>query len=184
MSSWYFSSTARQWTSSPSSGDAFSFHRGLPGYEPTPLISVPDLADELGVGRVFLKDESSRLGLPAFKILGASWACRQVVAAQPGVTLVAATDGNHGRAVARMAKHLGVSASIFVPRVMLPQTAAAIEGEGADVIWVEGDYDSAVSRAAEFADVVRGRALVQDMAWPGYEQVPAWIVEGYQTMLA
>jgi diaminopropionate ammonia-lyase len=184
MSSWYFSPSAARWTSAMSSEDALSFHRELPGYEPTPLVSVPALADELGVGRVLVKDESSRLGLPAFKILGASWACRQVVAAQPGVMLVAATDGNHGRAVARMARHLGVRAAIFVPRIMLPQTAALIESEGADLVWVDGDYDSAVRCAADFAEVAPGRALVQDMAWPGYEQVPAWIVEGYQTMLA
>jgi len=70
-----------------------------------------------------------------------------------------------------------------VPAVMLPQAAACIAGEGAQVVWVDGDYDAAVRRAAEFADAQPGRALVQDTAWDGYEEVPAWIVEGYQTLL-
>ncbi|MFG3699379.1 pyridoxal-phosphate dependent enzyme [Micromonospora sp. NPDC047620] len=184
MMPWYRSPTARDWTSSFASGDAHAFHRSLPGYTPTPLVPVPDLAGELGVGRVLVKDESSRLGLPAFKVLGASWACRQVLQQRPGATLVTATEGNHGRAVARMAAHFGVEATVFVPEVMLPETAARIAGEGAKVVWVGGDYDAAVRRAAEFADGHPDRALVQDTAWDGYEQVPAWIVEGYQTLLA
>ena len=184
MTSWYCSPSARAWTVEPSGGDARAFHRDLPGYAPTPLVSVPELAAELGVGRVLVKDESTRLGLPAFKVLGASWACRQVLERQPGSTLVTATDGNHGRAVARTAAHFGVPATVFVPAVMLPQTATRISDEGATVVWVDGDYDAAVRRAAAFADEQPGRALVQDTAWDGYEQVPAWIVEGYDTLLA
>jgi diaminopropionate ammonia-lyase len=144
---------------------------------------MPELATELGVGRVLVKDESSRLGLPAFKVLGASWACRQVLQRHPGAMLVAATDGNHGRAVARMAAHFGVEATVFVPVVMLPGTAARIADEGATVVRVDGGYDDAVRHAAAFAGEQPGRALVQDTAWAGYEQVPAWIVQGYQTLL-
>jgi diaminopropionate ammonia-lyase len=154
----------------------------LPGYSPTPLVSAPELAAELGVDRVLVKDESSRLGLPAFKVLGASWACHQVLQNQPGATLVTATDGNHGRAVARMAANFGVAAIVFAPRAMLPETARRIADEGAKVVWVDGDYDHAVALAAAFADQA-GHALVQDTSWEGYEQVPAWIVEGYQTLL-
>src|SRR3954447_21979911 len=132
MSAWYVSPSARDWISEPSSDDAFAFHQGLPGYAPTPLRPIPELAAELGVGHVMLKDESSRLGLPAFKILGASWACQRVLDTRPGSTLVAATDGNHGRAVAVMARHFGVSATVFVPNVMVPRTAALIEQEGAE----------------------------------------------------
>ena len=163
--------------------DAREFHRSLPGYAPTPLVEVPGLAAELGVGLVLVKDESARLGLPAFKILGASWACQQVQAREPGADLVAATDGNHGRAVARMAAHFGVGATVFVPAVMLPETADRIAGEGATVIRVDGDYDEAVRRAAAHADAGPGRALVQDTAWDGYTQVPAWITEGYRTLV-
>src|SRR6516164_2569194 len=177
MTSWYALRAARDWTCPPSPGDAYAFHQSLPGYSPTPLVPVPELAAELGVGRVLVKDESSRLGLPAFKVLGASWACRQVLQRRPGAMLVTATDGNHGRAVARMAAHFGVGATVFVPVVMLPQTAARITAEGATVVWVDGGYDDAVRWAAAFAADRPGRALVQDTAWAGYEQVPAWIVQ-------
>ena len=184
MTTWYSSPTARTWTGPEQRQEAYAFHRSLPGYAPTPLVPVPELAAELRVGRVLVKDESSRLGLPAFKVLGASWACRQVLAQHPGAMLVTASDGNHGRAVARMAAHFGVDATVFVPAVMRPETAARIAGEGAKVVWVDGDYDTAVRRAAEFAGEQPGRELVQDTAWEGYEQVPAWIVEGYRTLLA
>ena len=183
MTSWYALRAARDWTCPPSPGDAHAFHQSLPGYSPTPLVPVPELAAELGVGRLLVKDESSRLGLPAFKVLGASWACRQVLQRRPGAMLVTATDGNHGRAVARMAAHFGVGATVFVPVVMLPQTAARIADEGAQVVWVDGDYNEAVRWAAAFAADRPGRALVQDTAWAGYEEVPAWIVQGYQTLL-
>jgi diaminopropionate ammonia-lyase len=183
MTSWYSMPAAREWTCPPSPGEAYAFHQSLPGYSPTPLVPVPELAAELRVGQVLVKDESSRLGLPAFKILGASWACRQVLQRRPGAILVTATDGNHGRAVARMAAHFGVEATVFVPEVMLPAIAARITDEGAKVVWVDGDYDDTVREAAAFTADQPGRALVQDTAWAGYEQVPAWIVQGYQTLL-
>jgi diaminopropionate ammonia-lyase len=183
MTSWYSLPAARDWTCPSSPGEVHAFHQSLPGYSPTPLVSVPELAAELGVGRLLVKDESSRLGLPAFKVLGASWACRQVLQRRPGAMLVTATDGNHGRAVARMAAHFGVRATVFVPEVTLPETAARIVDEGATVVRVDGDYNDAVRHAAAFAGDQPGRSLVQDTAWAGYEQVPAWIVQGYQTLL-
>lgn len=157
-------------------------HRSLPGYAPTPLVDLPELAVELGVGQVLVKDESVRLGLPAFKALGASWACRQVLDRSPGAELVTATDGNHGRAVARMAAQLGTKSTVFVPAVMPASTAALIAGEGARVVRVDGDYDEAVRTAAAHA-AAPGRELVQDTAWEGYEEVPQWIVDGYATLL-
>lgn len=181
--SWFSAPAARDWTAPPSHGSALDFHRSLPGYEPTPLVELPELADELHVGRVVVKDESSRLGLPAFKVLGASWACHQVLQRHPGARLVTATDGNHGRAVARMAAYFDVGATVFVPRVMLPESADRIAAEGAEVVRVDGDYDDAVRVAAEFAGESADRALVQDTAWDGYTEVPAWIVEGYGTLL-
>lgn len=184
MSSWYCSPSARAWTAPEPWNDALAFHQSLAGYAPTPLVDLPELAAELEVGQVLVKDESARLGLPAFKVLGASWACRQVLRQHPGAILVTATDGNHGRAVARMAAHFGVDAVVFVPAVMRPDTARRIEAEGATVEWVDGDYDTAVREAAKYADARSRCALVQDTAWDGYEQVPAWIVEGYQTLLA
>lgn len=185
MTSWYANPSARWWSlPDERSSAAREFHRTLPGYVPTPLVDLPALASELRVGRVLVKDESSRLGLPAFKILGASWACRQTLDRHPGSHLITATDGNHGRAVARTARDLGTSATVFVPDVMLESTAARIVDEGAKVVRVDGDYDLAVHAAAEHADADPGRELVQDTAWDGYEEVPQWIVEGYRTLLA
>ncbi|GLY47122.1 diaminopropionate ammonia-lyase [Lentzea sp. NBRC 102530] len=154
------------------------FHAGLPDHAPTPLTELPGLAAELGAGRLFVKDESSRLGLPAFKALGASWAVHQVLKqAQGQVTLTTATDGNHGRAVARMARLNGHQAHVFVPSAVPPHAIEAIRQENARVTVVDGTYDDAVAQAARAEGV-----LVQDMGRPGYEQVPAWIVEGYATL--
>jgi diaminopropionate ammonia-lyase len=184
-------------------GQVRAYHASLPGYAPTPLAEVPALAADLGAGRVFVKDESARLGLPAFKVLGASWAVRQVLARHgpdgaapppglaglralaagwPDLALVTATDGNHGRAIARMARLCGVPARVFVPGVTEPATRAAITGEGAEVVQVAGGYDEAVAAARQWAEGQPGSALIQDTGWPGYEQVPGWIVEGYSTL--
>ena len=183
MATWFCSDSARDWLAPALTTEASDFHRTLPGYAQTPLVDLPALADELKVGSVLVKDESARMGLPAFKVLGASWACEQVQRRSPGAALVTATDGNHGRAVARMAAHFRVEVDIFVPAVMLPEAAERIAAEGARIVWVDGDYDEAVRRAAGFAAEHPGRALVQDTAWEGYTEVPGWIVEGYQTLL-
>jgi diaminopropionate ammonia-lyase len=174
---------ARAWSSPWPAHGARDFHRSLPGYAPTPLIDAPELAAALGVGRVLVKDESSRLGLPAFKVLGASWACHQVVQRRPGAELVTATDGNHGRAVARMAALLDVPATVFVPSVMLESTAELIAGEGARVVLGSTTTTRPCRRRRPTRTPTPGRALVQDTAWDGYTEVPAWIVEGYQTLL-
>ena len=181
---WFEHPGARAWTCAPAGAEAQAFHAGLPDYAPTSLTQVPDLAAELGVGRVFVKDESARMGLPAFKVLGASWAVHQVLERQPTtgeLTLVTATDGNHGRAVARMARLFGQRAHVFVPRGVHPTAVAAIAAEGARVTEITGTYDEAVRLAAEAASQP-GTALVQDAGWPGYVQVPTWIVEGYSTL--
>ena len=183
MTNMFLSPKARHWVAPAGAASAREFHRGLDGYAPTPLVDVPTLARELGVGRVLVKDESARLGLPAFKVLGASWACHRVLEQQPGARLVTATDGNHGRAVARMAARFGVPATVFVPDVMLAETAALIAGEGAEVLRLDVGYDEAVREAAAFADAAPDRALVQDTAWNGYTEVPSWIVDGYRTLV-
>ncbi len=194
--SWYADPAARRWTCEPAPAAVGGFHRQLPGYAPTPLVGLPALAAELGVGRVLVKDESCRLGLPAFKVLGASWAVgrllagpaptlpalRAAVARRP-VTLVTATDGNHGRAVARLAGLIGAAAHVLVPTTVPAGAVKLIAGEGATVTTVEGSYDEAVAAAARHAGEDPAAELVQDTAWPGYEQVPAWIVEGYATLL-
>jgi diaminopropionate ammonia-lyase len=173
----------------------------MPGYAPTPLRDAPTVARRLGVEEVLVKDESSRLGLPSFKILGASWAVCRALSARLGagecelptfdelaralaplrpLTLSAATDGNHGRALARMAALLGLGCRIYVPEATVQARIDAIAGEGAAVTVVQGDYDDAVSRSARDAG---DRCLViSDTSWEGYEQVPSWVIEGYATI--
>ncbi len=177
------------------------FHRRMPAYSPTLLLDAPDLAERLGVGRVLVKAETRRMGLPSFKILGASWATYQAICAHIGsepapwgninelaanlahlrpFSLATATDGNHGRAVSFMARLLGFSARIFVPEGMAAARIMAMEKEGASVTVVNGDYDDAVARAAEEAgdDCI----VVSDTSWPGYETIPGQVIEGYTTI--
>ncbi|MFE9358145.1 diaminopropionate ammonia-lyase [Streptomyces olivaceoviridis] len=187
---WFARPDARAWRCEPAPAEVRAFHFSLPDYAPTPLTELPSLADAWGVGRVFVKDESCRLGLPAFKALGASWAVHRALAERAAngggpapVTLVTATDGNHGRAVARMARRLGQEAHVFVPQGVHPRAVAAIVAEQAKVTEVPGPYDEAVRLAAEAA-AAPDAVLVQDTAWPGYEQIPRWIVEGYSTLCA
>jgi diaminopropionate ammonia-lyase len=211
--SWY-ARDARGWTCEAPDGDAAAFHRGLPGYAPTPLIEAPALAAELGVGRLFVKDESARFDLRAFKYLGASWAGFRAVAARTGytgpatleglrsflapagseaaggdadrrfggLTLVTATDGNHGRAVARTARLLGLPARVYVPTGVPDVVIDRINAEGALLTVVDADYDGAVMAARVAANA--GGLLIQDTAWDGYELVPSWIVAGYETLFA
>jgi diaminopropionate ammonia-lyase len=182
---WFANPTARRWSCPAPSAAARPFHAGLPGYAPTPLVELPAVAAELGVGRVLVKDESDRLGLPAFKVLGASWAVHRALARATDrpAELVTATDGNHGRAVARTARLLGLGAHVLVPDGVHPAAVAAIEDEGARVTVLADDYDAAVRAAAARAREP-GALLVQDTAWPGYTEVPGWIVEGYATLFA
>ncbi|BAL88735.1 putative pyridoxal-phosphate-dependent enzyme [Actinoplanes missouriensis 431] len=169
------------WTCASPPPEALAFHRGLPGYAPTRLVDLPDPAHPSGTGRVVAKDESSRLGLPAFKALGASWAIHRALRDRTPdgpVTLITATDGNHGRAVAHFAKQFGHRAEIYVPDGVHPDAVQAIRDEGATVVHVPGDYDDAVTTASR----AEHGLLVQDTAWEGYEDVPAWIAAGYATL--
>jgi diaminopropionate ammonia-lyase len=169
----------------------------------TPLRDLPSVAADLQVARVVLKDESSRLGLPAFKMLGASWAVYRCLAERcpappaptlealaeaivhlPPVRLVTATDGNHGRAVARMAAYLGLPATVLIPSVVSAEAIELVRSEGADVEVLDLAYDETVAEAARRVGQDRDGAtlLVQDTSWPGYETVPRWIVDGYATL--
>jgi diaminopropionate ammonia-lyase len=178
---WYYNGAALDWRCPAAPTEVQAFHRGLADYVPTPLRDVPSLATELGVGRLLVKDESERLGLGAFKALGAWWAIQCAVEEHAGpIELVTATDGNHGRAVARMAAMLGLSAHVFVPDVISDRAVDAIRAEGATVTVVAESYDAAVAAAA--AAATGNRVLIQDAAWPGYEVVPQRIVDGYSTL--
>ncbi len=179
------------------------FHASMPGYSPTPMREAPAAARRLGVAEILVKDESSRLGLPSFKILGASWAiCRALgqrlgvgerdistfdslahaVAGLRPLSLSAATDGNHGRAVARVASLLGLDCSIYVRDGTARARIDAIAGEGATVTVVDGGYDDAVRRSA--ADAGERCLVISDTSWEGYEEVPGWVIEGYATIFS
>ena len=176
------------------------FHRSMPGYARSPLAHAPTTARALGLERLLVKLEVERYGLPSFKILGASWAIcralsaragrgepaatfaqlRELAAAQGELTLVAATDGNHGRAVARMARLLGLGAQILVPEHTAAARIEAIAGEGAEVEVVRGSYDDAVALSAAAAG--ERHLVISDTSWPGYEDVPGWVADGYTTI--
>jgi len=148
------------------------FHRAWG--DATPLHTLP--------GRVYVKDESARFGLNAYKILGASWALHNLNL-PPGSTIVTATSGNHGRAVAHAARKLGLVCRVYIPAGANPIRVARIAGEGATVEFIDGGYDEAARRAERDAQA-HGWQLVQDLVRPGYETIPGWVIDGYSTLFA
>jgi diaminopropionate ammonia-lyase len=186
--------------------DMLDFHRSLPGYASTPLRELPDLAFRLGLGAVLVKDESKRFGIKAFKALGASYAmyrflkkqwqeCFQTpfttenfqdeaaLAKLGPFTFCAATDGNHGRAVAWTAKKLRQKAVIYMPADSVLDRVENIRGEGAAVILVGGTFDDCVRRCAADA-AKKGWQAISDTAYAGYREIPGWILLGYTTIFA
>jgi len=180
------------------------FHQCFPQYEPTPLVSLSHLSGSLGVARVWVKDESRRFGLKAFKVLGAAYGMATLMAEALGtepqnlsfdrvnplsvgkkvedLTFVTATDGNHGRAVAWAAQKLGARAMVYMPKGSSMARYEAIRSHGAETTIIEGNYDDAVHLAAEQAQR-QGYVLIQDTALKGYEEVPTRIMQGYLTIL-
>jgi diaminopropionate ammonia-lyase len=180
-----------------------AFHATLPGFAPTPLRVAPRCAESLGVRSVQVKDEAARLGMPAFKILGASWATYRAIMEHLGcpeseapsleelqkavidsgleLTLVAATDGNHGRAIAQVAQLLDCASIVFVPSGTVESRIAGIVAEGADIRLVEGNYDAAIRASAALADDTH--LVISDTSWEGYSRVPKFVIDGYQTLL-
>ena len=171
----------RQAVVAPPSPDALGYHQTLPGYRTTPVRDLARVAEELGLASVGMKDESDRFGLPAFKVLGASWATVRILESRPEVrTLVAASAGNHGRAVAHVAALRGLRCRIFLPARASDVRRAAIEAEGADVVVVEGDYEDAVT-AASAAGAEEGVAEIADV---GTSDGAWWVIDGYATLFA
>lgn len=182
---------------------AMAFHRTIPGYQPTPLVSLPALARELGVDKLWVKDESKRFGLNAFKALGGSYAIARWMGERLGltgdqltfpaltapearerlgaVTFVTATDGNHGRGVAWAARELGQQAVVYLPKGSARERLENIRALGAQAEITDLSYDDAVRLAARKGEE-HGWVLIQDTAWPGYEEIPGWIMEGYTTL--
>ncbi|HEX6345755.1 pyridoxal-phosphate dependent enzyme [Umezawaea sp.] len=157
----------------PAGPEVQAFHRGMPGYRPSPIRTVDG---------VRLKDESNRFGLPAFKILGASWAVERTVRAHPDTrVLVTASAGNHGRAVARVAAQRGLGCRVYLPVVTSASRADLIAAEGADVVRVDGDYNAAVALAERHA-AEPGAALLADTALEPATGPPEWVIDGYSTL--
>ncbi|NLY83544.1 MAG: diaminopropionate ammonia-lyase [Acholeplasmataceae bacterium] len=181
-----------------------SFHRSMWGYyQSTPLVELKELAAWLGVRNIFVKDESGRFGLKAFKGLGASYAMACCIARELGkevdeidfdyltaedvreklgkITFATATDGNHGRGVAWMARILGYDSVVYMPKGTAEARRLAIAREGAAVRITDFNYDETVRLLAADSEK-NGWTVLQDTAWPGYEEIPLWIMQGYTTM--
>ncbi|MCA1562465.1 MAG: pyridoxal-phosphate dependent enzyme [Acidobacteria bacterium] len=171
--------------------DVDQFYSAHPELRPTPLVMLPGLSAAAGIGMLSVKDETARFGLNAFKIVGVRYAVTRLGTQTIRRGVVCATAGNHGRAVARVAREVGVACTVFVPAANTSATAGAspsadtrdarvqaMREDGAHVVDVAGSYEDAVARASEFG-VSTGATIVSDTSWPGYDQIPAWIMAGY-----
>ena len=180
------------------------FHRSFPQYSVTPLAALDNLAGELGVGGIYVKDEALRFGLNSFKALGATFALAGFIAKTVGIpvweldydtltspetkerlgefTYYATTDGNHGRAVAWAAAQIGQKAVIYMPKGSQLVRLESIRREGAEAFITDSNYDDTIRFTAALAEKTPGGVIVQDTAWEGYEDIPGWIMQGYGVM--
>ena len=181
------------------------FHSQIAGYRISPLKGLRNLSSMLHLGGIWVKDESQRLDLNSFKVLGGSYAIYNVLRRKLGLadsegtldelrsqevrarlgtmTFAAATDGNHGRGVAWAAQKLGHECVIYVPRGTAEARIAAIEGYGAQVTVIDGNYDEAVEKVWEDAEA-SGWQVISDTSWQGYEDIPIWVMQGYATLFS
>jgi diaminopropionate ammonia-lyase len=180
---------------------AQSFHQKIEGYTPTPLTSLPALAKSIGLKDIFVKDESYRFGLNAFKVLGGSYALAQLLAVKLNMSIsdidlktvaskfdlpmvfTTATAGNHGTGVAWAAREMGQKAVVYMPKGSAQTSVERIRALGAECIVTDVNYDDTVRIANQTAQE-NNWELVQDTAWDGYQQIPTWISQGYMTMAA
>ncbi len=183
---------------------AGSFHKSFPQYAVTPLTRLFGLADYLGLNRLYVKDESCRFGLNAFKVLGGSYAIARYIAKETGrdvsdvdyafltseqlretfgqATFFTATDGNHGRGVAWAANKLGQKCVVRMPKGSTQTRLQNIAKENATVTIEDMNYDDCVRLAAKEAEAAERGIIIQDTAWDGYEEIPTWIMQGYGTL--
>jgi diaminopropionate ammonia-lyase len=211
---WVLNERARSMARSPAVAELFppgtfrlarALHCQLPGYHISPLKNLPRLAAMIGLGGIWVKDESARLSLNSFKVLGGSFAIYRYLASRLGaedrqpsfaeltaeavrprlgeITFAAATDGNHGRGVAWSATQLGFRSVIYVHRLTSQNRIRSIEKNGARVVVVDGTYDDAVRQVDEDA-AAHGWQVVSDTSWKGYTDIPLWVMQGYTTMLS
>lgn len=183
---------------------ARAFHKSFPQYTETPLVRLKQLAKLFNIDEVLVKDEAWRFGLHAFKVLGGSYAIARYIAQQTGrdistlnyetltsdelredfgqATFFSATDGNHGRGVAWAANKLGQKSVILMPKGSSQPRLENILREGATASIEDVNYDECVRRVAKMASETKKGVVIQDTAWDGYEEIPAWIMQGYGTM--
>ncbi|BFL48065.1 diaminopropionate ammonia-lyase [Lactonifactor longoviformis] len=183
---------------------ARTFHESFPQYSQTPLARLQHMADYLGIKELYVKDESYRFGLNAFKVLGGSFAMARYIAKQTGrdvsalpynvltseelrkefgqATFFTATDGNHGRGVAWAANKLGQKSVVLMPKGSTKTRLENIRKENAQATIEEVNYDECVRMANALAEKTPNGVMVQDTAWDGYEEIPSWIMQGYGTM--
>ena len=183
---------------------AMKFHREIPGYRMTPLRALPNLAQMLGIGGIYIKDEAQRLELNSFKVLGGSYAISRYIQKKLGltdeettydylvsdechkrlgdITFAAATDGNHGRGIAWASMKLRHKCVIYVHKDTSQARIDAIRRYGAQVTVIDGNYDDAVRQIADDA-AQNGWTIISDTSWDGYTEIPTWIMQGYTTML-
>jgi diaminopropionate ammonia-lyase len=179
------------------------FHRQVPNYMPTELVALKGLARAWGLGEIYVKDESTRFNLKAFKVLGGSYAVARLVCQEMGIriedtnyhqligdevrqrighiTLTTATDGNHGRGIAWTAQQLGLKAVIYMPKGTVKSRIENIRSHGASVEVTDLNFDDTVRLASGMAEK-NGWRMIQDTSWEGYEEIPLWIMQGYLTM--
>lgn len=185
--------------------EARSFHQTFPQYTKTPLAKMDAMAERLGLGGLFVKDESYRFGLNAFKVLGGSYAIAKFIADEMGkdikdlnydyltsqafrdefgqATFFTATDGNHGKGIAWAAHKLGQKAVVHMPKGTTQQRYENIAKEGVKVTIEELNYDDCVRLAAAESAETPFSVVIQDTAWEGYEKIPTWIMQGYGSLV-
>lgn len=185
--------------------EVLEFHKTLPDYKATPLVDLKNLASFLEIKNIYLKDESKRFGLNAFKVLGGAYSMAKIIAEKLNmklcdlpyekmtseaikqklgeVTFITATDGNHGRGVAWVANKLKQKAIVLMPKGSSKMRFENIKNEGANVSIEELNYDDCVRKANDLANK-HGYIMVQDTAWSGYEKIPLWIMQGYATIMS
>ncbi|MBP1925780.1 diaminopropionate ammonia-lyase [Sedimentibacter acidaminivorans] len=179
------------------------FHSSFEQYTETPLVELNELSKYIGLKDFFIKDESYRFGLNAFKVLGGSFAIGQYIANRLGksiedlpykvlmsddikkelgeLTFITATDGNHGRGIAWTAEQLKQKAIVYMPKGSSLERRDRIRAHGATCEITEWNYDDTVRYCNELAEK-NGYVMVQDTSWEGYEDIPTWIMQGYMTM--
>ncbi len=171
------------------------------GYTPTPLFNLEELAASLALDNLLYKDEGPRFGLGSFKALGGSYAALRVLQRQISnlldrkvslrdirlgkysreaaeITMVSATDGNHGRSLAWGCQRFGAPCKIYIHAKVSEERASAMKNFGAEVIRINGTYDDSVEFARIEADKNKW-IVVSDTSWPGYFEPPRGVMLGY-----